>query len=179
MRAFKITMAAMLLGLASLTSFQYYEYTTSRIPGTIFSLEDITEIYAKISINSGHIGSPPLNVLDSPELNAWTDGSSVVITTSMLSVLHNNDELAMILGHELAHAINQDPTRNDGMVLPQDVEAHADKLGAFIMMKAGFDVCKGKEVFETFKELYGDTAAPESHPSFAYRIDQLTLPQCD
>lgn len=136
----------------------------------------VVSIYERLSHNSGQ-DVPPLIILQSPIVNAWTDGSSVVITTSMLEVMQNEDQIAMVLGHEIAHAINNDVLHDDQE--QSIVEAHADKLGAFIMMRAGFDICKGKDFFTRMKDLYGDTAASQDHPSFAFRHDQLNLPQCN
>lgn len=41
----------------------------------------------------------------SPDLvNAWTDGESVWVTRGMIRFLKNDDELAVVLAHEMAHA---------------------------------------------------------------------------
>jgi predicted Zn-dependent protease len=37
-------------------------------------------------------------------VNAWTDGSRIWITRGMIRFLRNDDELALVLAHELAHA---------------------------------------------------------------------------
>lgn len=37
-------------------------------------------------------------------VNAWTDGESVWITRGMLRFLKNDDEIAVVLAHEMAHA---------------------------------------------------------------------------
>lgn len=37
-------------------------------------------------------------------VNAWTDGESVWITRGMMRFLKNDDELAVVLAHEMAHA---------------------------------------------------------------------------
>ena len=38
-------------------------------------------------------------------VNAWTDGSTVWVTRGMMRFLQSDDELAAILGHEMAHAL--------------------------------------------------------------------------
>jgi predicted Zn-dependent protease len=42
--------------------------------------------------------------VDADAVNAWTDGESVWITRGMLRFVRNDDELALILAHEMAHA---------------------------------------------------------------------------
>lgn len=37
-------------------------------------------------------------------VNAWTDGESVWVTRGMIRFLKNDDELAIVLAHEMAHA---------------------------------------------------------------------------
>lgn len=38
------------------------------------------------------------------EVNAHTDGQKIVLSGKMLGFVNNNDELALVIGHELAHA---------------------------------------------------------------------------
>lgn len=46
-------------------------------------------------------------VLDSPEINAFSAGAgNVFITTGIINVLESDDEIATVLGHEMAHCEN-------------------------------------------------------------------------
>jgi peptidase M48-like protein len=136
----------------------------------------VQAIYNQLAINAGQQDIPPLIILDSKQINAWTDGNTVTITTGILKAFENDDQMALVMAHEIAHAINHDIMHTD--IDQATVEAHADKLGAFIMMRAGFDICKGRHIFAVFKRLFGDTSLAQDHPSMAYRLDQLDLPQC-
>lgn len=40
---------------------------------------------------------------DDPDLNAFADGQTIVLTRGMLRFVRNDDELALVLAHELAH----------------------------------------------------------------------------
>ncbi|MDX2085157.1 MAG: M48 family metalloprotease [Candidatus Melainabacteria bacterium] len=42
---------------------------------------------------------------DSPELNAYTNGQKIVITTKLWQQLHTSDQRAFIVGHELSHIV--------------------------------------------------------------------------
>jgi Zn-dependent protease with chaperone function len=139
---------------------------------------NVKEVYHRLAVVSGTTKLPPITILDIPMINAWTDGKKITITTGLLKLMKNNDELAMVLGHEMGHFIARDVQRNDEAMDPRYMEADADKFGAFIMMRAGYDVCKGKEILRSFKEVFGDDAAAEGHPDNAFRLDQLDLPQC-
>lgn len=42
-------------------------------------------------------------ISDDDEVNAFADGNNVILTTGMLRFVENDNELALIVGHELAH----------------------------------------------------------------------------
>ncbi len=149
-----------------------------------FTNAQVEEVYHSLYIQSGLGSKPPLIILDSPILNAWTDGQTVNITTGLLNKMNTVDEVAMVLGHELGHVINYD-IQHGAMeqVLNYHInqsykEAAADKIGAFIMMRAGYDECKGARIMKVFRDNFGSDAAGEWHPDNAFRVDELNLPQC-
>jgi hypothetical protein len=86
----------------------------------------------------------------SNQVNAFSTGHSVVMTTAMLDFVRSDDELAVVLGHELAHQILGHPVmRNEEGVLASfgigaaelwHREAEADRLGLRLMAAAGFDL---------------------------------------
>ena len=108
-----------------------------------------------------------------PETNAYAmhDGT-VLVNIGLLADVVNEAGLAIILGHEIAHFINEDPkksfvkniklhsrkNRNKNLELAID-KAHADKeqeknadlLGFSIAEKAGYDLVFGINNFEQFK----------------------------
>ena len=48
------------------------------------------------------------NLVDSKDINAWAmPGGKVVVYTGLLPVTQTEDALAVVLGHEIAHAIAQ------------------------------------------------------------------------
>lgn len=49
----------------------------------------------------------PLHVVESEIANAWTDGTAVFVTGALVEQLEV-DEVAAILGHELAHVLRDD-----------------------------------------------------------------------
>ncbi len=162
----------------------FLHHYLTKIPYTPFTTGEVYSVFYKLTVNSGSNRNHPLVIADSPVVNAWTDGKNITITTGLLQMMHNEDELALVLGHEISHDLAHDVEHS---AIPENIlimdgkenEANADKMGAFIMMRAGFDVCKGKEIFKVFKNHFGDDSVDVGHPSNAYRLDQLTLPQCN
>lgn len=118
----------------------------------------------------------PFHALRSDELNAWTDGSAVFMTTAMLRFVASDDALAFILGHELAHItlghvdrqlantlvgalvgaivselIGADVTEGaanyGSQAFSQEFESEADYVGAYYSSRAGYDLVSAAEVW--------------------------------
>ncbi len=148
-------------------------------PKKIVTLDRVRQMYHALQIKSGSINIPPLVISKSNVVNAWTDGSNVFITTKFLEIMNNNENMiALVLGHEIAHVMLDHVYMPDGIMDPRDKEAQADKLGAFIALRAGFDVCDGSKFYLLMESRDGDFAASSSHPSYAYRYSQIQLPGC-
>jgi membrane-associated protease RseP (regulator of RpoE activity) len=85
-----------------------------------------------------------------PQVNAFSNGHDVVVTTAMLDYVQSDDELALIIGHELAHFILGHPPMHTGDKLLASVgirsetfwqrEAAADRLAIRLMAAAGYDL---------------------------------------
>jgi Zn-dependent protease with chaperone function len=116
----------------------------------------------------------------STQTNAFASGRYVIMTTSMLDFIRNDDELAVVLGHEMAHDIFGHPaTRSEEGVLAGlgihasniwKREAEADRFGLRLMAAAGYDLNAaipfwrrylGK--FDWFPQIF------RSHPSLGAR----------
>ena len=50
-------------------------------------------------------------------VNAFADGNTIAVTTGMLRFVKSDDELAVVLGHELAHNILAHPTKGRGSAI--------------------------------------------------------------
>ncbi len=53
-----------------------------------------------------HLVTKPIGEAIPPDgVNAWTDGDNIYVTRGLLRFLQNDDELAIIIAHEIAHAV--------------------------------------------------------------------------
>lgn len=87
----------------------------------------------------------------SDELNARADGRRLYISTALAGFTQSDDELALILGHELAHHVLRHRTwsdvggagreANDSAAVngAGDKETQADRVGLFLAARAGYD----------------------------------------
>jgi peptidase M48-like protein/PDZ domain-containing protein len=87
----------------------------------------------------------------SNQANAFATGTYVVVTTRILDALRSDDELAIIIGHELAHNILHHKQRLEGEqgasgssdskpLRTRASEEEADRLGLRLAAAAGYDL---------------------------------------
>lgn len=106
------------------------------------------KIYLKI-VKANHINSGvPLYETNYPIINAsaqyhWWK-SKIVIHRGIIKFAHNNDQIAFVLGHEMAHII----LKHDHSTWAN--EYAADRLGMFLITKAGYNGCKGLSIVKTW-----------------------------
>lgn len=89
----------------------------------------------------------------SDELNAHADGRRLFISTALAGFAESDDELAIVLGHELAHHVLRHRSWNDAGGLgrsvnataeatgggPGGAEQQADRVGLYLAARAGYD----------------------------------------
>ena len=139
--------------------------------------QDCVEVYANLEKYSGLPGGlPPLTIADTGMVNAWMTPDGMTVTTGMLNFLHNKDELAAVMGHEIGHFVLQhfEFTTGDSRLH----EANADKFGAFVMMRAGYDVCAIEGLWDRMTAQFGDQIVTDSHPGSSQRAYEMHFPMC-
>lgn len=110
----------------------------------------------------------PLVIIDDPSVNAFADGNIIAINQGMMDFARSDDELALVIGHELAHNnmrhINSKRLNAIGGFLldllaaaagvntqglftqaaanaySKEFEAEADYVGLYIVARAGRDI---------------------------------------
>lgn len=109
----------------------------------------------------------PAIIKRSSELNAYADGTNIYVTASMLKFVKNDDELAMVMGHEISHNILTHSNKRmgnmaiglladallvgttgvnshgffakmGGISYSKNFESEADYLGIYLMARAGY-----------------------------------------
>lgn len=120
---------------------------------------------------------PPIKLVKDSTVNAWISSKQITMTTAMLSKFDNDNQVAVIISHEIAHYVLGDLT------VLEDVdsrlrEANADKYGYYLMMRAGFDICEGENVWLIIQTIRGDNILTFTHPSHSSRIYSAKFPQC-
>lgn len=145
----------------------------------------IEEIYLKVAKATGQ-DYPPFRIEENESINAYATSEEIVLFTGMINFSNaNDDEIALILGHELGHYIldhvNQpvpDLKYTSETHRSKKYELNSDKIGAFLMTQAGYDVCKGRELWKRMKDTFGDIVEKDSHPNAIFRYENLKTPNC-
>lgn len=110
------------------------------------------------------------------------DGRHVFISDRMVEVAGNDDELAFVLAHELAHAVLEHRTRPDvtggrgpanaaitlrrGLSL--SAEPDADHLGLFLLTRAGFDPWQAVEFLPRYATANPAARYPQANAGGVY-----------
>lgn len=141
--------------------------------------ERIREIYSKVAASTGESDQMrPLRIVESPTVNAYANEREVVIFTGLSDYAESDDEIALVLGHEIAHITLGHVSIKDPLEPLQIsvLEGQADKMGAVYMMKAGYDICSGRKLMKRWEK--GGDYLGGDHPSYSYRYMQLNI-NCD
>jgi hypothetical protein len=115
-----------------------------------------------------------------PQVNAFSNGHDVIVTTALLDFVHSDDELALIVGHEMAHFILGHPPMHTSDKLLASIgiradiywkrEEAADRLAIRMMAAAGYDLDAVIPFWRRFLGKYdSDPQIFRYHPSLGAR----------
>jgi hypothetical protein len=120
----------------------------------------------------------------SAQPNAFADGTYAIMTTKLLSFVRSDDELALVLAHEMAHNILGHPARLRALNVPRgagrslgknarrvwETEEEADTLAVKLLAVAGYDLGAVMPFWRRFYANYESKLQLfRTHPSLAAR----------
>ena len=109
-----------------------------------------------------------VQIVGGSAINAQADGRYVQINAKMLEFVASDDELATIIGHELAHNILRHRALKTSS---KQSEYEADRLGVWLMARAGYDVDAVIPFWTRFeKRTNAGIFADGTHPSSKKRL---------
>jgi hypothetical protein len=112
-------------------------------------------------------------LIDSDELNAFTAGAKIFMTTKMYSFCKTNDELACVIGHEINHnelGHIKDYLQKESIITAegaalvqlatisfgQKKETHCDMTGIDLAIAAGYNGCVNIELWERMQKEFDE-----------------------
>jgi predicted Zn-dependent protease len=140
-----------------------------------------------------HIADYPFEweycVIESRQINAFClPGGKIGVFTGLLRVVKNDDQLAAVLAHEVAHAVAHHASERIAraqsgrrglfaLAFDREQESEADHIGVFLMTFADYDPQEAVEFWKQMERVRRSRPQiPEilsDHPSDQRRINQL------
>jgi predicted Zn-dependent protease len=127
-----------------------------------------------------------VHVVQDKQVNAFClPGGKMIVFTGILAVAQNDDQIAVVMGHEIAHALahhaNERVARDEsgrvsflrGKAYDRQQESEADHIGLFLMTFAGYDPRETIRFWELMEQRTAGGRIPEflsDHPSGPRRI---------
>lgn len=128
--------------------------------------EQVKRVFANLArASNSHVF---IFIDNNPKINASTDITGVHMYTGMMRFLENEDQLAIILGHELGHVVNNDIWHKQYKYM----ETRADLYGFNLTKAAGYNACSGIKVLRNFVVVLGDKKN-KTHPRNSIRYKAL------
>jgi hypothetical protein len=141
-------------------------------------------------------------VLDNKDIvNALADGEKIMVTTGMLRFCERDEELAVVLGHELGHnvmdhikakkanmagglaldilvilltGVNPQFTRAAALAYSVDFESEADYVGLYYTARAGYPIDNAPDIWRKMAIEHPEAIGKETtHPAMAQRFVAL------
>jgi len=149
-----------------------------RFPLSIAALRDGRELEFELAESQRPRDLEVLVVGDGVNVNAFAHPRGIVVTTGMLNFLKNDSEVAVVMGHELAHIVKGhfSTSYREGYWQPyfsQDLEREADRWGLELAHRAGFNPEVGVAIWERMDAELPRNLGEQffaSHPSTPQRI---------
>ncbi len=123
-----------------------------------------------------------LRLSQSAAINAYADGRNITVTTGMMNFIESDEELALIVGHELAHNTMGHIRKIIGNYIlsglatryTRPFESEADYVGLYYAKRAGYDI-DGVEGFwrRLAKVSPKNIGRAKTHPNFPDRYLRL------
>jgi metalloendopeptidase OMA1, mitochondrial len=162
-----------------------------RVGNRIARAVEIEPLQREINL---HIANYPFEwefaVIESRQINAFCmPGGKVGVFTGLLELIENDDQLAAVISHEVAHVVarhaseriaraEQLGTGLRALSYNRVQESEADHIGVFLMAFADYDPQEAITFWQIMKSARGRRAEPpeflSDHPTDERRIEQLT-----
>lgn len=118
----------------------------------------------------------------SPSINAFANGRTIVVTAGMMNFVESDDELAYIIGHELAHNTQSHIRKSitnyvlslGGTRYTRIFEQEADYVGLYYMVRAGYDPSKVEDLWRRLAlQSLRPIGRAKTHPAYPSRSVQI------
>ena len=114
----------------------------------------------------------PVNVFFNEKANGHTDGKQILITSELMKTVPDDVNLALIIAHEMAHAIKGHSRKEKAL------ELKADRMALVMMSRAGYDIDRAIAYWKDAAHPHADfQKSSKTHPSITERYKNFRQEQ--
>jgi hypothetical protein len=128
-----------------------------------------------------------VELLPGHEVNAWADGRRVVISAGLVARCDTDDDLALVIAHELAHNLLRHGARlaagtgardgvmrllgsGSGSATMRETEEEADRLAVVLTSTASYDLARAEQFMSGLLDRLDAASTAETHPDADRRL---------
>ena len=129
-----------------------------------------------------------LRLQDGSAINAYANGRTITVSAGMLEFVDSDEELALIVGHELAHntmghirkSVMNYLLSGGATRYTRPFESESDYVGMYYMVRAGFDPAGVEDVWRRLAEVDPRSVnRAKTHPTFPDRYLRLAATRAE
>ncbi len=173
------------LGKDGLTEIgdKFREIAKKTMPMAIKIIRDGKE--KTLTLRPEKLCSYSYSIVQKPDVNAFADGKAISVYSGMMRFIESDEELAIVVGHEIAHNIMEHIGKQTGnyvigtifdilftgigidtqgafgrigaKAFSQDFETEADYVGLYLMARAGYDITGAGYLWRRMGVMYPST----------------------
>ena len=137
---------------------------------------------AEVKLTGVKVCDYPAGLKMSSAINAVANGKSIMVTAGMMDFVKSDDELAYIVGHELAHNTQSHIRKSitnyilslGGTRYTRPFEAEADYVGMYYMERAGYNSDGVEDLWRRLARLsMRPIGRAKTHPAYPERAVQI------
>jgi len=114
----------------------------------------------------------PANVFFHEKANGHTDGEQIIITSELMKTVPDDVNLALIIAHEMAHAIKGHQRKEKAL------ELTADRMALIMMSRAGYDIDRAISYWRNAVHPHAEFQAfSKTHPTISERYENFRAEQ--
>jgi len=131
-----------------------------------------------LAVTSETVCGYNIRLAQTSTINAYADGRNITMTAGMMNFVKNDDELALIIGHELAHntmghirkIVSNIVLSLGGTRYTRPFESESDYVGMYYMVRAGYNPDDVEDVWRRLAITNPKSVArAKTHPTYPNR----------
>lgn len=130
----------------------------------------------RVNIRPENTCGYPVTVFFSEYVNARTDGEDIHVTSELVRQFKDDNSLALVIAHELAHAVAAYSNSPLSKTSRKQLELEADRMALIMMARAGYDMDAAITYWQN-RDHPHPAGHSETHPDLGARLENFRKTQ--